>query len=274
MSTHQYITSERMSCELLRLPSSALFRSMIAAGSRVFTRGQVISCTVQMTVYLLCSYNRLAAYSSLVVRAAFLCEAEFDECPITAFASAQPNQCPLCRLAFPWDISKSHKILKHIAMHILFDDALDNTTEPCGLCMRPLPLCAFFLRKGKGAGSALQIDGRVSRCPNFVGKLFYSAASTERTNSPCINVPVICPLCPSTSAAVWKYNMKTHLVHVHPCTNGNDFQKGYVISNSERVALKILWEKQASGPRRGPRRNAALNPLTISEMHSSCQAIL
>ena len=108
--------------------------------------------------------------------------------------------------------------------------------EPCGLCMCPSPLCAFLLRKGKGAGSTLQIDGRVSRCPNFIGKLFYSAASTERTNSPCTNVSVICPLCPSTSAAVWKYNMNTHLARVHPSTNSSDFQKGYVISNSERVA--------------------------------------
>ena len=208
------------------------------------------------------------------MRTAFLCEAEVNERPIAVFASAQPNQCPLCQPAFPWDIGKSHKILKHIATHILFDDALDNTMEPCRLCMCPSPLCAFFLGKGKGAGSALQIDKHVSRCPNFVGKLFYSAASTERTNSPCTNVSVICPLCPSTSAAVWKYNMKTHLVHVHPSTNGSNFQKGYVISNSERVTLKILWEKQASGSHRGLRHNAALNPLTISEMHSSHQAIL
>ena len=74
---------------------------MIAASSCVFTRGQAISRTVQTTVYLLCSYNRLAAYSSLVVRAAFLCEAEVNERPIAVFASAQPNQCSLCRLAFP-----------------------------------------------------------------------------------------------------------------------------------------------------------------------------
>ena len=68
--------------------------------------------------------------------------------------------------------------------------------------------------------------------------------------------------------------MKTHLGHVHPSTNSSDFQKGYIISNSERVALEIIWEKQATGSCQGPGCNGASNPLSISNMHSLCQATL
>ena len=208
-------------------------------------------------------------YSS--AQAVFVCEAEIDERPITGSFGAQSDRCPICRPAIPWDISKAHKILEHVAMHILFDSSLDATQEPCGLCMRPSPLCSFYLRKGKGAGSAQQIDERVSRCPNFIGKLFYSAAARECPNSPCTNVPVTCPLCPSTSAAVWKYNMKFHLARIHPSTKGGDFPNVYAISESEKAALKIQWEKRYSVSHRRRKPKAASKPLPVSEVHSSQQ---
>ncbi|KAN0128293.1 hypothetical protein V8E53_013877 [Lactarius tabidus] len=198
--------------------------------------------------------------------------AEIDECPITGPSGAQSNHCPVCQPAIPWDINKAHKILEHVATHTLFDGTLDTTKEPCGLCMRPSPLCSFYLRKGKGARSTQQIDKHVSHCPNFMGKLFYLAVATERTNSPCTNVPVTCPLCPSTSAAVWKYNMKTHLVRIHPSTKGGDFPKTYVISESEKAALKIQWENHYSVLHRRRRHNATSRPLAVSKVHSSRQA--
>jgi hypothetical protein len=209
-----------------------------------------------------------------LAHAAFVCEAEIDECTITGPSGAQSNHCPVCRPAIPWDINKAHKILEHITTHMLFDSTLDTTKEPCGLCMRPSPLCSFYLHKGKGARSTQQIDEHVSHCPNFMGKLFYSAAATERTNSPCTNVPVTCPLCPSTSAAVWKYNMKTHLARIHPSTKGGDFPKTYAISESEKAALKIQWENRYSGSCRRQRHNATSRPLAVSEVHSSRQAFL
>jgi hypothetical protein len=160
----------------------------------------------QWYVFIVLSMDH--ALTIYLARAAFVCKSEGDEHPIIGTASAQSDCCPMCRPAIPWDISKAHKILEHIAAHILFDNTLDTTKEPCRLCMHPSPLCSFYLQKGKGAGSAPQINKHVSHCPNFIGKLFYSAAATEHTNSPCTNVPVTCPLCPSTSATVWKYNMK------------------------------------------------------------------
>ena len=270
-STHQYTISEQMSCERLLLASSAPSMTRIAVDSHV-SKLQTISHTVQMTV---CHYHSFIDYvlTIYLARAAFVCETEVDERPITGPASAQSDHCPLCRPAIPWDISKVHKILEHVAAHILFDNTLDATQEPCGLCMRPSPLCSFYLRKGKGAGGTPQIDERMSRCPNLISKLFYSAAATERTHSPCTNVPVTCPLCPSTSPAVWKYNMKKHLAHIHPSTKGRDFPEAYVIGNSEKAALKILWEKRFTVPHRRRQHNATSNSLPISELHSSRQAI-
>ncbi|KAH9028204.1 hypothetical protein EDB85DRAFT_1867935 [Lactarius pseudohatsudake] len=209
-----------------------------------------------------------------LARAAFVCETELDERPITGPTCAQSDCCPVCRPAIPWDLSKPHKILEHVATHILFDNTLDTTTELCGLCMRPSTLCVFYLRKGKGPRTPSQIDERTSHCPNLTGKLFYSAAATERTNSPCTNVPITCPLCPSTSTAVWKYNLKTHLAQIHPSTKDGDYQDLYVISESEKAALKILWDRRYKISRRRRRCNVASTPLAISEVHTSRQAFL
>ena len=209
-----------------------------------------------------------------LAQATFVCKAEINECLITGPLGTQSDHCPICRPTIPWDISKAHKILKHVAMHILFDSSLDTTQEPCRLCMCPSPLCAFYLWKGKGARSAQQIDKHVSRCPNFMGKLFYSAAATECTNSPCTNVPVTCPLCPSTSTAVWKYNMKIHLAWVHPSMKGGDFPMAYAISESKKAALKIQWEKRYSVSCWHQKPKAGSRPLPVSEVHCSRVTLL
>ena len=40
--------------------------------------------------------------------------------------------------------------------------------------------------------------------------------------------------------------MKIHLARVHPSTKGRDFPMAYTISESEKAALKIQWEKHYS----------------------------
>ena len=142
-STHQYTISKQMSCECLLLASSAPSMTRIAVDSHV-SKLQTIFHTVQMTV---CHYHSFIDYvlTIYLARAAFVCKTEVDERPITGPASAQSDHCPLCQPAIPWDISKVHKILEHVAAHILFDNTLDATQEPCRLCMRPSPLCSFYL---------------------------------------------------------------------------------------------------------------------------------
>ena len=212
----------------------------------------------------------------MIGNAAFICEDEVDERQVAEFTSAQPNHCSRCRPPVSWDTTKTHKILEHVAAHLLFDSGLDTSQELCGLCMRSSPLCTFYLRKGKGASSAPQIELRTSRCPNLISKFFYAAASTESTNSPCTNIPVVCPLCPSTSSAVWKYNMKTHLIKTHPSVRSSDVLTAYTISESEKAALRLRWDKRhkASRQRQTRRGNVTQTPLTISEVHSSRQVLL
>ncbi|KAH8983774.1 hypothetical protein EDB86DRAFT_2811207 [Lactarius hatsudake] len=148
--------------------------------------------------------------TTYLAHAAFICKVKLNKCAISGPTSAQSDCCPMCRPAAPWDISKTHKILEHVASHHLFDNTLDTTQELCSLCMCPSPQCTFYLQKGKGAGSAPQINECMTCCPNFTGKLPYLLAAMEHTNSPCTNILMICHLCSLTSAAVWKYNMKTH----------------------------------------------------------------
>jgi hypothetical protein len=194
-----------------------------------------------------------------------------DERSVNGSGNAQPDHCHKCCPPVPWDTSKTHKILEHVAMHLLFDDTVDASRELCGLCMQESPLCVFYLRKGKGAGSAPQVDYRISRCPNLTGKFLYSAAAKERTNSPCPNVPIICPLCPSTSPTVWKYNMKIHLAKNHPSICSDEFQH-YEISQSEKDAIKLRWDKhhKVLQSRKGKTTSTCL---PVSDAHSSRYAI-
>jgi hypothetical protein len=210
----------------------------------------------------------LLIHNSSLGDAAFICEVEQDERLVVGPGNPQPNHCNQCRPPVFWDTGKTHKILEHVAMHLLFDNTVDASRELCGLCMRESPMCVFYLRKGKGAGSAPQIDLRTSRCPNLTGKFLYSATAKERINSPCTNVPIICPLCPSTSPTVWKYNMKSHLAKNHPSVvRGSDHFQQYGISESEKAALKLQWEKRHKVQRR--KRKTTSTQLPVSDMHSS-----
>src|SRR6266545_5646636 len=111
-----------------------------------------------------------------------------------------------------------------------------------GLCLRPAPNCVFYLRKGKGAGSSCQVDDRKSRCPNL-RRFAYASAATEALNAPCTNVPIVCPLCPSSGAAIWKYNAGIHFSKHHPTVIPTELLKNVTISKSEHAALQLRWEK-------------------------------
>ena len=191
---------------------------------------------------------------------------------MTGPGSAQPDHCNQCQPAVPWDTSKIPKILKHVATHLLFDNTVDTSQELCGLCMQPSTLCIFYLQKGKGVGTAPQINLCTSHCPNLARKFLYSTASTKRMNSPCTNVLVTCPLCPSASGSVWKYNMRTHLTKYHLSICDTDILQAYIISKSEKVALKLQWDKHHKVKLHQKWHNIT-SPLTILEVHSLHQAL-
>ncbi|KAJ7824027.1 hypothetical protein B0H13DRAFT_1919358 [Mycena leptocephala] len=63
--------------------------------------------------------------------------------------------------AVPLDISHGQRILEHCAAHLLYDSSINRQHELCGLCMRPAPMCVFYLKKVNGNP---QIDWERSTC--------------------------------------------------------------------------------------------------------------
>ena len=126
--------------------------------------------------------------------------------------------------------------------HILFDNSLDKTLQLCGLCFRPFPTCVIYLRKGKGAGSSIQVDLKKSQCPNLQ-KFSYQHAATGTPRSPCTNVPVKCLLCPSATGAVWKYNIKAHFAKMHPLADFTQYSFPFNILNAKIKTMRLVWKK-------------------------------
>ncbi|KAJ7307869.1 hypothetical protein DFH08DRAFT_632851, partial [Mycena albidolilacea] len=103
------------------------------------------------------------------------------------------------------------------AAHILHDPTISHDSEPCGLCLRPAPLCQFTLTKGKGRNSKpkIQMSGKnTSQCRNLLS-FQYSAAAEMTDASPRTNVPIRCPRCSVDDPAVWRYNMEIHFRKQH-----------------------------------------------------------
>jgi hypothetical protein len=179
-----------------------------------------------------------ADYLDPTGNAAFLCESENESNQDGYGLIAESAKCLCCQPPVPCDPDRVHKVLSHVGAHILFDKSLDLTLELCGLCLRPLPNCIFYLRKGKGTGSSCQVDHRKTRCPNL-RRFAYLSAATEAPNSPCTNVPIICPLCPSSAGTIWKYNAQIHFSKHHPSTVLSDHLYNITISTSEQAALQM-----------------------------------
>ena len=148
----------------------------------------------------------------------------------------------LCSPTVVLDLSQNQRIHEHVAAHVLHDPKVENTKEPCGLCLRPALLCQFFFKKGKGTNRTLKID-KYTGCsikPSFS----YGVASESSASSPCSNVPIVCPLCPEKDTpAVWKYNMKNHICNVHKMATLSNYEHLWKLSNFEIMEMKNIWAK-------------------------------
>jgi hypothetical protein len=114
-------------------------------------------------------------------------------------------------------------------------------------------------RKGRD-----HIDMTNSRCPNLV-KVTLRKASQSSPRSPCSNVPLRCPLCIKTDAAIWKYNLQSHLIQVHQCTDLSIYEPLYMISNDETTLMRAVY---LTKPRRTHKR-APVKLLAVSDAHST-----
>ncbi|EJD42454.1 hypothetical protein AURDEDRAFT_26870, partial [Auricularia subglabra TFB-10046 SS5] len=176
--------------------------------------------------------------------------------------------CPRCDPPVELDWNDAPRILEHMACHQLFDRGVDKSQQVCGYCLRPAPLCLFYLRKGKGADSGHQVDFRrgKSRGCERARPFKYAFAAKSTAHSPCSNVPIICPRCPDTQPAVWKYNFLEHLRQAHPTAAPEDYKELYELSTSEVEALRSVWTARHH-PRRVSRKSSNVVELKISDAH-------
>lgn len=201
-----------------------------------------------------------------VEKLCFLCENDQAERSIDDL-----HQCSMCSPPAYLDRTKGQKILGHMAAHILFDNTIVRSDQPCGMCLRPAPVCAFYLKKTKGA-QTWQVDEAKSTCSSHVS-FNYTSASKSSSTAPSSNVPVLCKICsmgsanPFSKPAIWKYNLKAHILSVHPNANVMAHKDDWDIDDEELVRLKEVWKK-----RHEKKRGKVSKGLAISEAHSSRMA--
>ncbi|KAF8229960.1 hypothetical protein L208DRAFT_1284172, partial [Tricholoma matsutake] len=126
----------------------------------------------------------------------FLCE---NECATYNLAVSQ--ECTFCSpsIFLPCSVQR---VLEHMSTHILFDPSVDQSAEPCGLCLCPLPLCIYYLKRGKGVAASEQVNFAASVCPNKI-PFSYAVAAISTASSPSLNIHMCCPICPVAAPCVW-----------------------------------------------------------------------
>ncbi|KAJ7631573.1 hypothetical protein DFH06DRAFT_1189881, partial [Mycena polygramma] len=116
-------------------------------------------------------------------------------------------ECTKCFPSVPISTKNYQRVLEHNGAHILFDRSISAMDQPCGLCLRPFPMCTFIFLKSAGTAAARQIDWSRSTCLNPL-KFQMAAAMKSSDQSPCTNHLIICPL--QCGIVVWTYNLTAH----------------------------------------------------------------
>jgi hypothetical protein len=175
--------------------------------------------------------------------------------------------CPNCRPIINFNPSLRQRIVEHISAHVLHDPSVNRLSEPCGLCLRPAPLCKIVLKRAKGQ-TGYAINMKASSCPNLV-KFSITIAAECSDSSPCTNRPIICPHCDvsESSRVVWSYNFRSHLLHKHPRISSQDHGNILTLTKLEKDGMRRVWEHRLKQPK--VRRKSQRAPLVISEMHRS-----
>ncbi|KAK0450572.1 uncharacterized protein EV420DRAFT_1705203, partial [Desarmillaria tabescens] len=191
-------------------------------------------------------------------QACFVCEQDGKEREVIDAA-----MCTYCQPSVPLDKS-APRVLEHIGAHVLFDSNVDNDLEPCGLCLRPSPICTWYLRRSKGTG--YQVDWKKSTCTNRI-RFNYNVAAASSNTSPCSNIPIQCQHCPDKSPAVWSYNMVVHIKNKHPHVQPSSYKGAHETDEFEKGLMKNIWTNRHK--RKEERKTQGGRRLVISEVHSS-----
>jgi hypothetical protein len=191
----------------------------------------------------------------------FVCESDQD---LHVLGS---SDCPRCSPCVSLDLSQGQRVLEHVGAHHLLDPGVDRSMELCGLCLRPAPLCQFFLTKGKGSKGKPKINDKFSKGCLMPVKFSYNVASQSSSASPCSNVPIQCPICPTTDPAVWRYSLKPHFNTKHKTlVLSGKYDHLWKLSNFEMTEMKKIWAKRATVATKRTRKSK-IPPLVVSEDH-------
>ena len=176
--------------------------------------------------------------------------------------------CPNCQPIVTFNPSLRQRIVEHISAHILYDPSVNCLSEPCGLCLRPAPLCKIILKRSKGQTGKLAIDMKASSCPNLV-KFSITIAAECSDSSPCTNHPIVCPYCDDSesSRVIWSYNFRSHLLCKHPRISLDDHSDILMLTKLEKDGMRRVWEHRLKQWK--VRRKSQRAPLVISETHRS-----
>ncbi|KAJ7197097.1 hypothetical protein C8J57DRAFT_1455782 [Mycena rebaudengoi] len=176
-----------------------------------------------------------------------------------------PNSCTACPPNTPLDPKQGQPVLAHNCAHILFDPAIDRSTQRCGMCLNPAPFCQYFLT----TSGTKKIDYKRSKCPNARIKYSYSIAGKSAASSPCSNIPINCALCGTEHPAVWRYNYLDHLHSAHPTAPVEKYRSIWELSQDEKNAMEVVWKARKKGVPIPKKRESKNVSLAISEAHSS-----
>jgi hypothetical protein len=189
--------------------------------------------------------------------------------PDTPFIDHIGMTCPNCQPIVTFNPSLRQRVVEHISAHILHDPSVDRLSEPCGLCLRPAPLCKIVLKKAKGRSGNLAIDMKTSSCPNLV-KFSITVATECSDLSPCTNRLIVCPHCndSESSPVVWSYNFRSHLLHKYARISLDNHSDILLLTKFEKEGMRRVWEHHLKQQKM--RRKSQHMPLVISEAHCSC----
>jgi hypothetical protein len=199
-------------------------------------------------------------------KACFVCEvaSETDSAKIDGHAD-----CSRCGPGAKIDWEHTQRVLEHMGAHILHDPKLNRTEERCGLCLRPAAMCPIYVTKGRGTSRRHHVDFTKSSCPNLA-RFNYKTASESSERCPCSNVPIICPLCPLGSPAIWTYNLEAHFRGRHRLTSRAHFPIPVEQSQSEKDGMKRVWLARFKNHKSYKSKKRQRAPaLTVSEAHRS-----
>lgn len=188
--------------------------------------------------------------------------------PDTDFVDCISLTCPNCQPIITFNPLHRQRIVEHISAHILHDRSVNRASEPCGLCLRPAPLCKIILKKAKGKNGKISINMNASSCPNLVN-LSIKVATGCSESSPCTNHPVACPYCDNSEASpvVWSYNFRFHLLQKHPRVSLENHSDIFTLTKFEKDGMKGMWDHRHKQQKL--HRKTQRPPLVILETHRS-----